>query len=108
MGNETPMGQKIDRLIEADPIVVGERSIQPVARLIGWETEGDAEPGSYVGKVGRLTPLEVRIDDGESQDTVEIDDPMVEPLRGILMVGAAVSLVCTLIMLVVNVATIRK
>ena len=108
MGNEKQMGQKIDRLIEAEPIVIGDRSIQPVAKLIGWETEGDAESGSYVGKVGRLTPLEVRIDDGESQDVIEIDDPLVEPLRGILMAGAAVTAVCMLIMLVANVAALRK
>ncbi len=99
MGKGAPSSTKVDRRIEGEPIVSGGRRIQPVARLVGWEMDGDERTGSFVSRVGRLTPLEVQVDHDGEQEVISIDDPLQEPLRGILAVGALVSVVCILIML---------
>lgn len=112
MGKGTPSSTKVDRRIEGEPIVLGGRRIQPVARLVGWEMDGDEQTGSFVSRVGRLTPLEVQVDHGSEQDgaqeVISIDDPLQEPLRGILAVGALVSAVCIMIMMATRVVARRK
>lgn len=112
MGNEAPSGAKVDRRIEAEPLFVGGRRIQPVARLVGWEMDGEEQAGPFMSRVGRLTPLEVRIDNAEVQggeeEVLSIDDPLQEPIRGILALCAVVSAVCILIMLAAQVAAVRK
>lgn len=108
MGNKAPSGVKIDKRIEAEPILVGKQRIQPVARIVGWEMDGDEQTGPFTSRVGRVTPVEVRVDNGESQTVIPIDDPLQEPLRGILATSAAVSAICILIMLVAKIAIRRK
>jgi hypothetical protein len=112
MGKEAPSSTKVDRRVEGEPLVFGGRRIQPVAHLVGWEMDGDERAGSFVSRVGRLTPLEVQIDHGGmqegAQEVISIDDPLQEPLRGILAVGALVSVVCILIMLAATVLARRK
>ena len=108
MENGAPPGAKIDRRIEADPISINGQSIQPVARLVGWASTGDGQHSPFAGRVGRLMPLEVRINDGEGERIIPFDDPLQEPLRGIFGVAAAVSTVCILIMLVAKIVTIRQ
>jgi hypothetical protein len=107
MGNEAPSSTKVDKRIEGELLIFGGRRIQPVARLVGWEMDGDETTGSFVSRVGRLTPFEVRIDHGgeasEAQEVISIEDPLLEPIRGILAVGALVSVVCILIMLAAQV-----
>jgi len=99
MGKEAPSGVKVDRRIETEPIVVGGRRIQGVARLVGLEFGDEKPSGSYMGRMGRLTPLEVRIDNGDAQEILSFEDPMQEPIRGILTFSIAVSAACVLIML---------
>ena len=112
MGSKAPSGAKVDRLIEGDPVFVAGRRIQPVARLLGWEMDGEQQAGSFVSRVGRLTPLEVRIDNddeqGGEQEVLSIEDPLQEPLRGILAAGAMVSAVCIGIMLAAQFAARRR
>ena len=108
MGNGASSGAKVDRRIEAEPVLVAGRRIQPVVRLAGWEMDGDEQTGPFVSSVGRLTPLEVRIESGEEQEVLSIEDPLQEPIRGILTVGVVVSAVCILIMLAAQVVARRK
>ena len=110
MGNEAPTGDKVDRRIEAEPVIRSGWRVQPVARLIGWESDGAEQLGPFMSRVGRLTPLEIQVD-GDSdaeQEIITIEDPGQEPLRGIFMAGAAVSVICLLIMLAARVATLRR
>ena len=108
MGKGAPSSTKVDRRIEGEPIVSGGRRIQPVARLVGWEMDGEKRTGSFVSRVGRLTPLEVQVDHDGEQEVISIDDPLQEPIRGILAVGALVSAVCILIMLAATIVARRK
>ncbi len=113
MGKSASAGVKIDRYIEAEPVIVAGKRIQPVARIVGWEMDSDEESSPFISRVGRVTPVEVRVDDsggddGESQAIIAIDDPSQEPIRGILAASAALSAVCILIMLIARVAIRRK
>ena len=109
MGSGAPSGAKVDRLIEADPIEIDGRRIQPVARLVGWDMDGASDSSLYMSRVGRLTPAEVWIDSENEQRTIiSIEDPLQEPIRGILAVSAVVSAVCMLIMLATQIFTRGK
>ncbi len=109
MGNGAPSGAKVDRRIEAEPVEIGGWRILPVARLVGWELDGDPETSPFMSRVGRLTPVEVQIYSGEEQqEVISIEDPLQEPIRGILAASAVVSVVCMLIMLASQIVTRRK
>lgn len=112
MGNSAPSGARVDKKIEAEPILIGGRRIQPVARLVGWEMDGNEAAGPFVSRVGRLTPLAVKIDSaenyGEEPVVISIEDPLQEPIRGILTVCALVSGICIAVMLAARVVAGRK
>lgn len=109
MGNAAPSGAKVDRRIEAEPIEIGGKRIQPVARLVGWELDADPETSPFMSRMGRLTPLEVLIYSGEEQqEVISIEDPLQEPIRGILAASAVVSVICMLIMLASKIVIRRK
>ncbi len=99
---------RVDRRIEAEPLVVGGRRIQPVARLQGWALEGEEQGGSFVSRGGRLTPEEIQVTTGDVEEIVAIDDPLQEPIRAMAAAAALVSVVCVMIMLAARVVTLRK
>jgi hypothetical protein len=109
MENGAPSGAKVDRRIEAEPIEINGWRIQLVARLVGWEVDGGSESSPFMSRVGRLMPAEVLIDSGEGQqEVISIEDPLQEPIRGILAVSAIVSVVCVLVMLATQIFTRGK
>ncbi len=108
MKNQAPAGAKVDRRIEAEPLFVAGKRIQPIARLQGWAIEGRQSGGSFFSSGGRLTPEEIRIDTGATQEIISIGDPLQEPIRAMVAAGAIVSAVCILIMLAARVVTLRK
>ena len=83
-------------------------SVQPAARFVGWESTAKTGTSPAVGAVGRLTPLEIRIDNGEEQTILQIEDPLLQPIRGILAVSLAVSVACILITLAAQIVASRK
>ncbi len=109
MEDGAPPGAKFDRRIEAEPIEIDGRRIQPIARIVGWEMDGGPESGPFMSRVGRLTPVEVRIDSGGTrQEVISIEDPLQEPLRDIMKVCAMLSAACMLIMLAIQIGSRRR
>jgi hypothetical protein len=108
MKDVNPGKTKIDRLLEMEPITVGERRIQPVARMTGWQFTGDQESGAFAIAVGRLAPVEVRVRTDDEETVIPVADPDKEPLRNIAVTGVVLSIVCTLIMLAVRIAARRQ
>ncbi len=107
--NDVKSGKtKIDRLLEMEPVTVGDRRIQPVARLAGWQFTGDKEHASFAGMVGRLTPMEVRMRTSEEETVIPVGDPDKDPLRSMAVTGVVLSIVCTLIMLAARIIARRQ
>jgi uncharacterized spore protein YtfJ len=94
---------RIDRELIGEPITVGGRTIQPVARLSGWAggTNGDAMRGVGGGAWLKVRPVEVivREQDG-SESRVPIVDPAAVALRGIVTSALVVAGVCTAVIAV--------
>lgn len=108
MRDVKPGKTKSDKILEMEPVTVGERSIQPVARARGWQFAGNEESASFAGAVGRLTPVEVRVRTGEEETVIPVADPDQEPLRNMAVTGVVLSIVCTLIMLAVRISARRQ
>jgi|GEM_PF-2968226 len=82
-------------LIQAQPIAVAGKILQPVVRLQQWQALGDAGGGAFV----RLAPHTVHVQTGDQTYTVPIVDPTQATLRRFFYLGAAISGFCLLLML---------
>jgi hypothetical protein len=97
--------QRIQQLIEAPPIEVGGKVIEPVARLEGWQqTFG---PGG-AWAVARLLPVAVTVREGEQHYTIPLSDPTSNALRPLFLISGAVTLLCLFIMLLTTILTRRR
>lgn len=108
MSDATPTkadNAKIDMLIPLTPLQIGGRRIQPVARLRGWEMNGGGRSGHFASQVGRLTPFEVRVDDGDAQTVVPVENPTDRSLRGMATTAAALALICMVTTLLAELLT---
>jgi hypothetical protein len=99
MGDDSAPESGIDRRLEAEPITVGERSVQPVARLTGRRFGSGNEHGSFSAAAVQLKPLEIVVREGEEEYTIPIVEPQREPLRALLITGIAVAAGCVLVMI---------
>ena len=87
--------ERIDRTLVGEPLVIGARTIQPVARLTGWCKAKDGASGVAGGGWVRLRPVEVivREPDG-SEQRVPVLDADRQAWQGILRSGLALAGVC--------------
>lgn len=108
MTNRAPSRRKVDEVLTTDPLTVFEWRIQPVAHLQGRETNGTEQTGPFFSRTGKLTPIEVRVDGAGGQWVIPIDDPVREPIRAMLVAGAALSAVCSAILLMTPIMLGRK
>ena len=101
MSSDKPFTQ-IDKRLEMPPLVVGNRTVRPVAHLMGWYAAAGEGSDSGSGAALRIAPREVVVREGENEYIVVIEDPLREPLRAIALGGVAVSALCLLIMLITS------
>lgn len=105
MATTIPSPSKLDRLLVGNPIFVGRRMLQPVARLAGWSAAGATGPrelgrGGGAGAWLRLLPHQVVVqeDDG-SEYVVDIVEPK-DPTQGMALAGLVVAALSALIMII--------
>ena len=108
MDNGKSPWAKIDRQLEGEPMAVGDRTLQAVGHLQGWQMNAGDGSGGFSSLVARLKPLEVVVREGDDEYRVAVVDPQQEPLRGILMAGVAVCVGCMFIMLIVHLLARRR
>ena len=86
---------RIDRELMGEPITVGERTIQPVARLRGWAGGADGAQGGGGAAWLSVRPVEVIVREADgSENRVPITDPAAMAVRGVVMPALAVAGVC--------------
>jgi len=97
---QMPKRQRIDRQLLGEPISVGDRTIQPVARMGGWYGSQYGPTGGGAGAWLRLSPVEVIVQESDgSERRVPVTDPTREAMRAIAQSGLIVAGLCWLIML---------
>ena len=94
---------EIDRELIGEPLVVGERTLQPVAHLAGWSGAGGNRSGAGAGAWLKLVPVKVIVREGDDGGyDVPIVDETGEAIRGITMGALAVAALCWLLMLIIR------
>ena len=96
--------QRIHQLLQAAPIALAGKVIQPVAQLDGWWGGGQNGEGGWA----RLTPASLTVREGERSYEVPMTDPTASIIRTFVLVGGAVALVSLLIMLFTTALTRRR
>ena len=86
----------MDQLIDATPITVGRRLIQPVVRVRSRRLRAD--DAQFVGVFGRVTPHALHVTEEGREMTLSLSDPQQEGVRGLLIGAFAVSGICLVIM----------
>lgn len=104
MSQDNGSPQRIHQLLQAPPIEVAGKVVQPVARLDGW---WQAFGAAGAGAVARLVPLAVEVRTGDQAYSVPIEDPSQAALRSFLLIGGAFSLLCMVTILLTNLFTRR-
>jgi hypothetical protein len=106
---QAPPGEKIDRELFGDPIVVGERSIQPVARLAGWYSGTGSEMVGGAGAVLQLQPVKIIVqEEDDSAYEVEIVDETQQALKGMAMGSLALAGICGLLIILIKLISVIK
>jgi len=98
MPEEKTRPNRIEWELIGEPILVGGRAVQPVARLSGWAGGKMSEQGGGAGAWVRVRPVEVvvrEVDGTESR--VPIVDAGEAAMRGMAMQGLAVAGICAAI-----------
>lgn len=90
---------KIEKRLVGDPVAVGERTIQPVARVSGWHGSGGSDAEGGAGTWLRVTPVEVMVreSDGTSYHVPVVNGTR-QAMRGMILVALAVAGICWLLM----------
>ena len=97
--------QRIDQLLQAAPVTVGDKVVQPVARLDGWWQDFGV---NGAGAVVRLSPASITVREGERSYSVPIVDSTQSTLRTFFFIGSGVALLCLLVMLLTTLLTRRR
>ena len=98
MAKDKSRWEDVDRRLEGDPIVVGDRSIRPVGRLTGKRVAAGGGASGGGGLVARLLPEEVVVSESGETYSIALNAQRNEPARAIVMAGAAVSIACLITM----------
>ncbi len=100
---------KINRRLRGEPIPVGGRSVQLVARLFGYVGSGGGRNGSGGGGWLRLTPQEVIVhEESGAEQRLALPDPTAVALRGIASAGLALAALAWLMMILAWVLRFRR
>jgi len=103
MTDRGPIRAKIERQLTGESIRVGERTIQPVARVTGWHGWGGSETGGGAGAWLRITPIEVHVRESDGNEhRVPVTDSTREAMRGIVWSALLIAAVCWLLMLILR------
>jgi hypothetical protein len=108
MDGQKPGLAKIDQTLTSEPFEAGPRTVQLVARMTGWQFTAGNGNGDFQGALVRLSPHACQIAQGDQQQTVQIQDPTQDALRGILLAGLLVSGLCWIIRFVVRLSLKRS
>lgn len=99
MNTQATQPSKIDRRLEGEPIVVGDVSLRPVARLTGLAGAGGDRNGGGGGWV-TLKPQEVVVRTGGGpEERLALPDPTAMAVRGIAVAAAMVAGAAWLLMI---------
>lgn len=96
--------KRIHQLLQAAPIEIAGKVIQPVAQLDGWWGGDHNGEGAWV----RLAPATLTVREGARTYEVPMTDPAENVIRTFAFIGAAVALVSLLIMLFTTYLTRRR
>ncbi len=97
MTNPGP-SRRIERRLVGEPIPVGERTIQPVARVTGWRGSKQGETGGGAGAWLRVTPVEVMVREGNGTEyRIPITDPTRETERRMVLAALLVAVLSWLL-----------
>jgi hypothetical protein len=81
--------------VELPPIVVGERSVRPVARVSGWRAERRDPAGGGAGAWLRLAPVAVVVREPDGRERrLALADGTGDALRGLAAAALAVAAAC--------------
>lgn len=96
--------KRIHQILQAAPIEIAGKVIQPVAQLDGWWSGGRNGAGAWV----RLTPATLTVRDGALIYNVPMTDPTENVIRSFARIGATVALVSLLMMLLTTYLARRR
>ena len=98
MPEEKTRPNRIDWELVGEPILVGSRAVQPVARLSGWAGGNMGEQGGGAGAWVRVRPVEVVVREADGAESrVPIVDAEQAALRGMVVPALAVAGLCAAI-----------
>ena len=98
MTEEKTRPNRIDWELVGEPILVGSRAVQPVARLNGWVGGNISEQGGGAGAWVRVRPVEVVVREADGAESrVPIVDAEQAALRGMVVPALAVAGLCAAI-----------
>jgi len=103
MTDRGPTRAKFERRLIGEPITVGERTIQPIARVAGWYGLGGSETSGGAGAWLRVTPVEVIVRESDGAEyRVSATDPTREAMRRIAFSALLVTAVYWLLTLILR------
>jgi len=101
MAGETAKPNRIDREMVGQPRPIGDRTIQPVARLRGWAGGQDGPQGGGGGGWVQVQPVEVIVREANgAENRVPVVNANAQATRGIMAAGLVVAGVCAAIMMI--------
>jgi uncharacterized spore protein YtfJ len=100
MAEDSPTPTRIDRRRVGEAIQVGDRTVQPVARVSGRIGAGGSGTAGGAGGMLTVQPVEVLVREADgAQSTLAIGDPNAQALRGMASAAAAVAVLSGIFML---------
>ena len=102
MGDNQSPWTEIDRRLEGSPLEVGGRTVQPVARLKGWQFSAGKQQGGFSALLAHMLAVEVVVREDAEERTIHLTGPQFEEMRGILMAGATLAVGCLAVMVVAH------
>ena len=100
---------KIDQQLTGPQITVGGRTVQPLARLTGQDSENNGPSGGGAGAWVRLTPLEVIVSDpAGAERRIAVINPTARILGGMAALAAFVAAASAVLILLARLRDQRK
>ena len=109
MAEQDTRPNRIDRELVGEVMPIGDRTIQPVARLSGWACGNSGPHGGGGGGWVQVRPVEVFVREADGAESrVPVVDANAQAIRGIAAAGLAVAGVCAAIMAIRGLAPRTK
>lgn len=91
--------KRVDRELVGERILIGDRAVQPVARLSGWVGGNSGPQGGGGGGWLQVQPVEVIVYEADgTESSVPIVDANARAIRGMIVAGWVVAGVCIAMM----------